>query len=199
MPSQVVDPSVSKAKFEVEIARYREIEAEVRPKGWLLLRAEFPQVVVAFAAAHVRPPALVFAVKLDFTNYDLWPPSVQLVNPFTWQPYKAKECPTKLYRGTRQSLPPGLPPEMLTQIPVVATEIVQAHDPEQIPFLCLPGVREYHQHPAHTNDPWIAHRGSGKGTLFAILQTLYRYGVEPLKGFQVVTKIGAMVQGDVPE
>ena len=49
-----------------------------------------------FAAPQLQPPAIVFGALLDFTNYDLYPPSVRLVNPFTREPYSLKSIPTIL-------------------------------------------------------------------------------------------------------
>ena len=45
----LVDPAVSRAKFERELAEYRESAAERRRLGWWVLSAEFPNVLVAFA------------------------------------------------------------------------------------------------------------------------------------------------------
>jgi hypothetical protein len=38
---QVVEPAVSKAKFEAEVEEFRALEAEYRAKGWILLEAKF--------------------------------------------------------------------------------------------------------------------------------------------------------------
>ena len=48
--AQVVDPGVSQAKFDREVAAYRDLEATYRKRGWLLFEAKFPEVFVAFAA-----------------------------------------------------------------------------------------------------------------------------------------------------
>ena len=59
------------------------------------------------------------------------------------------------------------------------------HDSEDVPFLCIPGVREYHEHPAHSGDSWLLHKGSGEGTLYFLLNTIYRYGVEPIPSYGI--------------
>ena len=187
----LVDPAVSRAKFERELGRYREREEEYRRRGCWLLTAEFPEIFVVFATPQTTPPAVVCGAVLDFTNYDFWPPSVRLVSPFTRVPYRAKELPTLLLRRTTL---PVVAPEGLAALGLPAgvewrgesqQPLMQFYDPDEVPFLCLPGVREYHNHPAHSHDPWLRHRGGGEGTLHFLLEQLYRYGVAPISGFQV--------------
>src|SRR5207249_10301979 len=96
IPDQFVDPQVSRAKFDRELTEYRQLEADYRRRGWLLVRAEFPSVHVVLATPQLTPPAIVTGVAFDYTNYDMRPPSVRLVDPFTAETYKAKELPTHL-------------------------------------------------------------------------------------------------------
>lgn len=155
-------------------------------RGWLLIEAEFPAVFVVMAAPQVQPPAVVCGVHLDFTNYDLEPPSVVLVDPFTREPYRARALPTALLRRrvTQVEVAPGQVFEQVSVIP-----LLQAHGAEDVPFLCIPGVREYHKHPAHTGDSWLVHRGEGEGTLFSILNTIHQYGVQPIAEYQIGLKV----------
>jgi hypothetical protein len=70
--------------------------------------------------------------------------------------------------------------------------------PGEPAFLCLPGVREYHEHPAHSGDPWELHRASGEGKMHNILEKVWRYGTDPL--VQIGFKIAIEFQRrDVPE
>lgn len=200
----LVDSSVTQTKFERELATYHKLDEEHLRRGWLLLKAEFPEVFVVFATPQTQPPAVVFGVLLDFSNYDLWPPSVRLVNPFTRVPYTFNDLPMKLVRrtvvnGPAQLAVPGLPPGAIPQF-VQDVPLMQAHHPDDIPFLCLPGVREYHEHPAHTGDSWLLHRDRGEGTLYFLLEKIYQYGVQPISALQVrmVPQIG-FAQQDVPE
>jgi len=185
----LVDPVVSRAKFDRELALYREIQDSYVRQGWWLIKAEFPEVFVVFASSRAKPPVVVFGVLLDFENYDLWPPSVRLVDPFTRVPYKANELPVQLVRrmptqGTNE--PTG---QTNTQAQPQLQVIAQSHGPEDIPFLCIPGVREYHQHPAHSGDSWLTHRGKGEGTLHFLLERLYSYGVQSVR-VQVQVQFG---------
>ena len=69
---------------------------------------------------------------------------------------------------------------------------MQAYGPEEIPFLCIAGVREYHDHPAHSGDIWELNRQEGAGRLVRLLEIIHRYGIEPIAGFgvQLVPQVG---------
>ena len=192
----LVDPAVSRAKFDREVASYKEYEDVYIRGGWWLLRAEFPQVFIVFGTPSLKPPAVAFGALLDFTNYDFWPPSVRLVDPFTQEPYRGRELPNLLKRRVPAQLDAQL--AGLGQA-FVEQPLMQFHDPEDVPFLCLPGVREYHEHPGHSGDSWLLHRGSGEGTLHHILEVLHKYGVQPLSGYQLGMRVTGFSQQVVPE
>ena len=63
--------------------------------------------------------------------------------------------------------------------------LMQAYGPDDIPFLCLAGVREYHDHPAHSGDVWELHRASGAGRMVRLIEIIHRFGIEPIIGFGV--------------
>lgn len=193
----LVDPAVSRAKFEREIAAFRELGDDYRRRGWWLLDVSFPEVLVAFVARQLRPAAVIFGALLDFTNYDLWAPSVRLVDPFTRVPYRRRELPSQLTRRIPRQLPPELAP--LGIQPVELQPLMQAHGDDDVPFLCIPGVREYHDHPAHTGDSWLLHRGLGEGTLDFLLTQLAKYGVEPIRGYQIGLAITGFTHAEPPE
>ncbi len=172
MTELLVDPAVTREKFEREVATFRAVEDDHRQRGCFLYRATFPEVVVLFATPKVRPAMLVFGARIDFSNYDLWAPSVQLVDPFTLAPYRLREAPTRLTRAMRVT------PEGAPQPAFQAANLLIAHNEEDIPFVCMPGTREYHEHPAHTGDSWLLHRGLGEGTLAHIVTVLARHGIE---------------------
>ena len=56
----LVDPVVARAKFDRQVADYRLMEREYLKRGWLMVRAEFPEVVVLFAGTHLNPPGVLF-------------------------------------------------------------------------------------------------------------------------------------------
>lgn len=205
MSPQYVDPGVSEAKFGREVEEYRSLEAGYRARGWLLVEATFPVVRVVMCAIRTQPPAVITGVNLDYTNYDEEPPSVRLVHPFSGEPYTFGQLPTTLKRrvlGPPIEMPglpvgpDGKPARMVSEQP-----LMQASGPDEIPFLCLAGVREYHAHPAHTGDSWDLHRSSGAGRLVRLLEVIDTYGVRPISGYNVniVPQIVGFVQDSVPE
>lgn len=188
MNAQYVDPQVSRRKFDQELQEYRTLGAEYRQRGWFLIETEFPLILVVLAAPQLKPPAIVTGVAFDYTNYDAQPPSVKLVNPFTGLPYLAKELPTRLDRevSVSQQFPPqmiplGMPMLRLSQV----QPFMQWQSPDDVPFLCVAGVREYHEHPAHSGDSWELHRAAGAGRLVRLLEVISRYGIESIKDYSV--------------
>lgn len=194
LADQVVDPAVSRAKFDRELARFRALEDQYLKRGWWLLKAEFPRALIAFVTKAIRPPSVVFSALIDFTNYDLWPPSVLIVDPFTRVPYRRNELPTAMPRMVKTPQLMLAPDGRTQQVEVAQPQpLLQASNPTDVPFLCLPGVREYHDHPAHSGDSWLLHRGRGEGTLHFIIEQLSKYGLDPVRSLD--TKIRVEVTG----
>jgi hypothetical protein len=108
----LVDPAVSKRKFDREVENYRRIEDDYIRRGLWMVKASWPEVFIVFGAPHLKPPAVVFGAVIDFTNYDFWPPSVRLVDPFTREQYKTRNLPSNLVRMT-EAVPPeiGIDPQ----------------------------------------------------------------------------------------
>lgn len=183
---QSVDPEVSRAKFDREIGRFRPYADVYRAQGCFLIEATFPRAFFIFASPKLKPRVVSAASEVDFTDYDLRPPSVVFVDPFTRHPIARKDLYLKMLR--RPPLP-GTPPEMIgaliQQNAVPLTDFIQANSPEDEPFLCMAGVREYHDNPAHSGDPWLLHRGSGEGCLAFILDKIIKYGIIPIEQLQI--------------
>ncbi len=155
------------------------------------------------AAPQLKPPAIVTGVAFDYTNYDMRPPSVRLVDPFTGNPYKAKELPTHLKRSVESAGPPipGLQLPLGAEARFVAQQpLMQWYGPDDTPFLCIAGVREYHDHPGHSGDAWELHRRSGAGRFVRLLETITKYGVQPIADYQISLqpRISGFIQRDVP-
>ena len=187
MADQYVDPQVSKQKFETEISEYLDLREEYEQRGWFLVEHCFPKVFVLLAAPKLEPPAIVYGVTFDYSNYDARPPSVSFVKPFTREPCKYKEIPASLrlnkmmMQGGQVALP-GMPAQMQFGVP---QPYLQAFEEEEYPFLCLAGVLEYHEHPAHSGDSWELHRASGAGRLVRLLDVITRFGIDPIRGYGV--------------
>ena len=179
--AQYVDPVVSRAKFDREIAEYRSIEDDYRARGWLLVKAEWPVAVVVLASPKTSPPTIVTAVQFDYSNYDAEPPSVRFVEPFSGRFLANKEIPIRLFRMLPE---PEMPVPGAAEGPQVE-DLLGAHSPDDLPFLCIAGVKEYHDHPGHTGDPWELHRPAGEGRLVRLLEVISKYGLEPIAGLGV--------------
>lgn len=162
-----------------------------------MMRAEFPKALVGFVTMKTKPRAVAFGALFDFTNYDLWPPSVRIVDPFTEIPYRANELPTLLWRRTPDGQV-GEPVQIGPNEFVIANRLMQWWEGET-PFVCLPGIREYHENPAHSGDSWFLHRNNGEAALYNILEKLWRYGADAIDNFNVrlVPQVG--FKAGVPE
>ena len=183
--AQYVDPVVSRAKFDREIAEYLDIETDYRVRGWFLVKAEWPVAIFLLASKRTSPPAIVTAVQFDYTNYDVEPPSVRLVDPFSGRLLVSRELPTHLLR-----MIPG--PEAPTTDGAQergVQPLMQAESPEDVPFLCIAGVKEYHDHPGHSGDSWELHRPTGAGRLVRLLGVISKYGVEPVTSLVVALQV----------
>jgi len=194
---QAADIEVSRRKFAREVGQLREIEQTLVSRGWWIMKAEFPYVKVAFATVGMRPRVIPFALKVDFTDYDVRPLAVTFVDPFEDRELTAMEMMTRLPR--RLPLDPAIPTEIAAQLPVQQVELYQhyPHMPATPGFLCLPGTRAYHEHPAHSGDPWELHRKTGEGRLFALLETVWRYGSAPMTQLAINFNIG-IGQSEIP-
>ncbi|HYK95430.1 MAG TPA: putative metal-binding protein [Candidatus Dormibacteraeota bacterium] len=199
--SQVVDPDVSRAKFEREVAQFRGLAGAYRERGWFLAEADFPIAIVVMAARNLRPSAVVTGVRFDYTDYDLRPPSVRLVDPYTAEPFASKDAPTNLQRAVRttQLAFPGLPEGIAVPQLIENQPLLQAYGPEEIPFICLPGIREYHDHPGHSGDAWELHRTAGAGRLVRLLEVIDRYGTSPISQYNLEVRIQGYGQAEVPQ
>ncbi len=72
---------------------------------------------------------------------------------------------------------------MAVEIPSLAARAFKArlvllddHPITHKPFLCIRGIREYHEHPQHSGDDWLLYRQ--QMSLFSILMSLWRVTVD---------------------
>lgn len=176
----IVDPAVSRRKFaqEVEVAR---AQAHFQRQGIWILRSEYPIVFVVIVTDRLTPllPGVLTAVHIDFTDYDVRPPSVRFVDPFTERRLTAGEIRWNFPKATN----PVLHPETGEIQSAELLTYVQSFNQEQ-PFLCVPGVREYHECSGHSGDSWFLHRRLKKNLLVQLLTMLQRYGSGALNGVQ---------------
>jgi hypothetical protein len=168
---QVIDPLVSRGKFDQALEQFRGTERMQRARGIFLVQAFFPDMEFLFSIPRLKPLTVLFSVKINFDNYDLEPLSIRFTDPLTGENLPVATVPM-LRKIEHLDRPPEFQP------------LVQK-DATGLPFICMPGTREYHVHPAHTGDAWLRHRSiAGEGTLGFILDKLYEYGIVPVTAFQ---------------
>ncbi|MDX6516879.1 MAG: hypothetical protein QOH73_2545, partial [Gaiellaceae bacterium] len=167
----VVDPEVTRRKFERELELWREQETAYRRRGWLMIGCSELSVDIGFLGrlpVGGQPiPTMSACVRIDFTNYDLEPPSVEFIDPMTGE-YNSP--PVQALVGSAQE------PRDL---------VVHSHPETNRPFFCVPGIREYHNHPQHSGDSWLLHRQAGEGRLATICDRIWRSMSRNLIGIQV--------------
>lgn len=173
--NQVVDPAVSRAKFERELAHFRSHADNYRRRGCLLVQAEFPIVELLIGAPRPQPSAVLFSVDVDFTNYDVDPPSVTFRQPWTRETLRASA---------------GVWPLPVLDDPMKPRLLMQWwQPPNDAPFLCARGIREYHRNPGHSGDSWWLYRKRGEGTLASIAELLCSHGPDLIASYQIDVQI----------
>jgi hypothetical protein len=179
MPT-LVDPEVTRKKLRRDFELWQ-ANATRQERGWLLLDydEEALSVEIAFLGALSISvgsgplPIVAAAIRLTYENYDIWPPSLTFIDPFTRQPAKPHLAAVNSTHQGPQNL------------------IVDGHPATQKAFLCLPGIREYHTHPQHTGDDWLLYRSSAAGSLSVISERIWRFMVKNIAGLQVVLQAKA--------
>lgn len=183
---------VSQAKLDAELADWRANEDLYRRRGWLLLHSDALQVNVGFVAkvavGDMQLPVVTAAIALRYDNYDLWPPSLTFIDPLTGVP----------------AAPPVAALDRIDNGEV--RNVLLGHPTTRQPFLCLPGLREYHEHPQHSGDDWLLHRNLGEGRLAVVCDRVWRRMARNVMGLQVSIQslpglgtqlVIALAQGDV--
>lgn len=167
----VVDPEVTRRKLERELELWRENEETYRRRGWILLGRNELEVDIGLLGRlpiGAQPiPAMTACVRIDFTNFDLEPPSVEFIDPFTGE---YAPPPVQALVDTDEG------PRDL---------VVHSHPDTNRPFFCVPGIRQYHEHPQHSGDSWLLHRETREGSLATICDRIWRAMARNLLGIQV--------------
>jgi hypothetical protein len=177
MAPVLVDPAISAAKLARQLADW-DTNAEIyRRRGWILLDRGELHVEVGFACPlPITPmndvPAIPLAVRFEFDNYDLWPPSLRVIDPITG-------------RWLERARINALDFERVHGDGTVEQAFVFPHPDTGKVFLCKRGVREYHTHPEHSGDDWLLYRGAGHGTLVGLCGILWRLTARTVTGMSI--------------
>lgn len=143
-----MDRAVSVRKFDAEIRAFKtEAAAYVSAKGWMIVGATYP--VLAVVLRHSRSTR---EIEFRFTcdDWDEIPPSLTLHDPNGGKGLSWAEWP----KG--------------------GWVVHKSHPSAGEPFLCLPGIREYHTHPSHLGDSWEGYRLRGTYRLRGIVDRVYQ-------------------------
>lgn len=159
----LVDPMISRAKLKRELDEWQVSSADYRRRGIHLVHVDLEHMVVdvvvtARVSCGNAPPLTIVAaaVRLSYDNYDIAAPSLIFIDPASGEPAQPAIPAWDADQEPAQLLTPGVHPE------------------HRRPFVCLPGIREYHEHPQHDNDDWLARRSDGTNRLAVICDRLQR-------------------------
>ncbi len=127
-------------------------------------------------------PIVLPVIRLNYDNYDLWPPSLTFVDLFSGEP-----MPCLVDKAWIDG-PDGQPQNVL----------ITNADGKQ--FLCLPGTREYHEHPDHDGDTWELYRADGHGALAVFCDRVHSTISAFVGGIQMNMQAGLLypAPGGVP-
>jgi hypothetical protein len=146
-----MDPTVCKHKFDREVEHISTLAAGFTVLAdWKVIEAVYPVLAIVFT--HPRTFRCVgFHFQCD--GWDGIPPSLTLFDPETQEELLWGKWP-------QNGWPAG-----------------QTHPDTGKPFLCLPGLREYHAHPSHQNDPWDNLKGKASySLLYLVHRVQHRFG-----------------------
>ena len=182
------DPAVNRLKYDREISRLREQQSTLQDRGIFVIDPPtFPTVEVLYVPHHplrlgvpashqgavLLPPgamaviefpnlsARAFKARFDLSDYDVRPPSVEFHDPWN----NALLQYATMFRALEY--------EKDRKAHVV---LLDDHPATHRPFLCLRGIREYHEHPQHSGDDWFLYRNSM--SLFAIIMSVWRVTID---------------------
>ena len=210
-----VDPEVSRLKFEREVYRLADQRADLHRHGIFVFgEPTYPIVELIFVPRHPlqvaiaasqssdiklppdAPPGAIamaiaavpslsaqaFKARFDLTDYDLRAPSLEFRDPWTdaLLPY-ATMFRALEYEKDRQA----------------HLVLLDDHPTTHKPFLCLRGIREYHEHPQHSGDDWLLYRT--QMSLFSIVMSLWRVSIDLVHPILFPHPAGLQVQWNAEE
>ncbi len=204
-----IDPDVSRLKFERERDRLNEQRSTLQSRGIFVIGSPtYPIVELLFvprqslkvvvaakqSGSIILPQGAVLAVELpslsarafkahfDLTDYDLRAPSLEFRDLWTDSvlPYDT------MFRALEY--------EKERKAHVV---LLGDHPTTHKPFLCLRGIREYHEHPQHSGDDWLLYRE--QMSLFSIVMSVWRVTIDLIHPVLVPRPDGLQVQWQAEE
>lgn len=197
-----IDPAVNRAKFDAELRKLRNQRVALERRGiFALADSSFPYINVYYAQRGptylllppppnatvpagsmmaTQLPALAatgFKARFDLTDYDLIAPSLDFFELGTDKPLEF----ATMFRALEFEEVRGAHPVLLP-----------AHPKTGRPFLCLRGIREYHEHPQHSGDDWLLYRD--QTSLFSLVLAVWRVTVDLVRPQLAISQNGNQQQ-----
>lgn len=212
-----IDPQVNRTKFDRELARLIDQRSVLESRGvFVLTSTNFPYIDVLVVPRHAlrvafpippgmqMPPGVqlpspadlpsgatammmiasevpslavrAFKGRFDLTDYDLRAPSLEFRDPWTDDllPYATMLRATEFEEQRKAHL-----------------VLLDDHPITHKPFLCLRGIREYHEHPQHSGDDWMLYRQTL--SLFSIVMSLWRVTADITRAQLMIQPTGVQV------
>lgn len=183
-----LSPEVNRKKYERELSRLGDQRVVLEQRGIHLLSSSvFPIVELLFVPSHPLriplppPPGMniapnaqygvdlwgfsmrAFKAHFDLSDYDLRAPSLEFRDAWSDKLLPVGQIAAMEFDKERQGYSVLLPD----------------HPNTHRPFLCMRGIREYHEHPQHTGDDWLLHRNTT--TLFSTVLLLWRVTIDLIR------------------
>ncbi len=183
-----VDPAVSALKFARELSRLAEQRHALESRGIFVLgNPVFPIVEMLYVPRHFMRVAVpvqqsgsiivpggmmataelpslaarAFKARFDLSDFDLRAPSLEFRDFWTNEPLSFATMFRALeYESERKQ----------------HVVLLDNHPTTHKPFLCIRGIREYHEHPQHSGDEWLLYRKDM--SLFSIALSVWRVCVD---------------------
>jgi hypothetical protein len=193
---QFVDPAVTEVKFSKEIEEFKANENGFRKKGIICAQIGRFTIDLLFGVPHLTPAAVAFAITIDYSNWDVEPPSVIFIDPFSGRFLQREEIKVNLWQVPDKSAVSIQNNQLLGVL-----DLLQPQGGDNMyPFVCIPGVKEYHQHAAHSGDSWMLYRSRGEGKLCVLIDQLYRHSIPYIAAYQLhIAQIKAIITGLSPD
>jgi hypothetical protein len=141
-----VNPVAAKALFDAAVAGLGDRLLQAR--GWVVHSRAWPRLDVSFRSTERQE----LRVRLGCDDWNDMPPSVDLLSPdgqsLAALPHQRTGPTSSIFNGS-------------------------AHHRTGRPFVCMVGVREYHDHPSHVNDYWANYKSLDSYSLGEIVTQLW--------------------------
>jgi hypothetical protein len=199
-----LDPEVHRRKFDCEVKRLVDQRSTLEQRGIFVSGSSpYPCIDVLYIPRNnlrlgvpvastpdkqlppnsfqvVEIPSLAargIKARFDLSDYDLLAPSLEFLDPWTDQPLPFET----MFRAIEFE-------------PVRGAHIVLLpdHPIRHRPFLCLRGIREYHEHPQHSGDDWFLYRDTL--SLFSIIMSVWRVAVDIVRAQLLIVPAQGQLQ-----